>query len=220
MLDIHNSWKPFIDKIKQNEKFQQTISLVEKDYLEKTIYPEKDSVFNVLKYPKNNIKVVIIGQDPYHGPKQAHGFSFSVPEGIKPPPSLVNIYKELNSEFGFTMNKQNGNLIKWVEQGVFLLNTSLTVEAHLPASHSKYGWDYITSQIIQELSESEKNIAFLLWGSHAASIEKHIKGEHLILKSAHPSPFSAHRGFLGNGHFLKTNEYLKSHNKPTIDWLI
>lgn len=218
MLNTHQSWSSFINTIKQDENFIKTLSLVEQDYQHKTVFPPKQDVFNVLKYPKENIKVVIIGQDPYHGIGQAHGFSFSVLDGIKPPPSLVNIYKELNAEFGFEMDKKNGNLTKWVEQGVFLLNTALTVEAHKPASHSKYGWDYITSKIINEVSKSQNNIVFLLWGSHAASIEKHIIGNHLILKSAHPSPFSAHRGFLGNGHFLKANDYLKLHGKKEINW--
>lgn len=222
MSHIHPSWQPLIDKMSNSEELKATLTFVKEARNVKSIYPPSKDVYNVLSTGLDDIKVVIIGQDPYHGHGQAHGYSFSVPDGIKPPPSLVNIYKEISDEFGISMNKQTGNLLPWVNQGVFLLNTSLTVEASNAGSHSKIGWDLLTNAIIEEISKTQKNVVFLLWGAHAATMEPLIKkhNEHLILMSAHPSPFSAHRGFLGNGHFKKANNYLQEHGKTPINWQI
>lgn len=219
-MTYDQSWKNLIKKTSENLDFKKTLEIVASDRLNKVIYPPTKDVYNVLKQPLENIKVVIIGQDPYHGDGQAHGYSFSVPSGVKVPPSLKNIYKEIEDEFKISMNYNNGNLLPWVEQGVFLLNTSLTVEAHTPASHSQIGWDYFTTEIIKEICETQNNVVFLLWGAHAAKLEESITGNQLILKSPHPSPFSVHRGFFGNGHFKKSNEYLEKHGKKAIDWKI
>ena len=164
------------------------------------------------------MKVVIIGQDPYHNIGQANGLSFSVNEGIRIPPSLVNIYKEINGDLGKPIPK-SGNLERWSEQGVLLLNATLTVRAHTPGSHQGKGWEQFTDKVIDTLSEECSNLVFLLWGNYAQQKGKNIDAnKHLVLKSPHPSPLSAHRGFFGNKHFSKTNEYLIEHNKKPIEW--
>jgi uracil-DNA glycosylase len=219
-MSFNFTWEDFIQKIKQDPNFQKTLKMVESDRESKNVFPPHKDVFNVFRQSMDDIKVVIIGQDPYHGNGQAHGYSFSVPTGIKPPPSLKNIYQEIKNEFGYEMDLKNGNLTPWVEQGVFLLNTSLTVIEQTPGSHSNIGWDIFTTGVIEEICRKQKNIVFLLWGAHAASLEKYIKGEHLILKSAHPSPFSVHRGFFGNNHFKDANEYLEKNGKKAINWKI
>lgn len=180
----------------------------------KTIYPHSSNVFNAFKHtPFEAVKVVILGQDPYHGPNQAHGLCFSVQEGVRPPPSLMNIFKEL----GFS--SQNGDLTKWADQGVLLLNSVLTVEAHQAASHQKKGWEQFTDAAIQKLATERDGIVFMLWGSYAQKKGAFIDQEkHLVLTAPHPSPLSAHRGFLGCGHFEKANAYLKSHKQLPIDW--
>jgi uracil-DNA glycosylase len=183
------------------------------------IYPPKELVNNAFKLaPFSNIKVVILGQDPYHNIGQAHGLSFSVPTGIKPPPSLMNIYKELRDDCNITI-PSNGNLESWAKQGVFLLNSVLTVQAHQPASHSKLGWQKFTDYSISAISDNLENVVFMLWGNYA--IQKSIlidERKHLILLAAHPSPFSAYRGFLGCRHFSKANEYLESKGIDKIKW--
>jgi uracil-DNA glycosylase len=188
--------------------------LQEEKAQKKTIYPHSAHVFNAFKHtPFDAVKVVILGQDPYHNVGQAHGLCFSVKEGIKPPPSLINIFKEL----GFF--SQSGDLTKWADQGVLLLNSVLTVEAHKAASHQGRGWEQFTDSAIQKLATEREGIVFMLWGSYAQKKGAFIdRQKHLVLTAPHPSPLSAHRGFLGCGHFTKANDYLKSHGVTPIDW--
>ncbi len=185
----------------------------------KTIYPSGSFIFNAFNTtPLDKVKVVIIGQDPYHGAGQAHGLCFSVQDGIPPPPSLVNIFKELKVDIGLSIPR-HGNLTKWAQQGVFLLNASLTVRAGEPMSHSKIGWASFTDAVIKTISEHKKHVVFLLWGKFAQDKRSLIdESKHLILKAAHPSPLSAHTGFLGCKHFSKTNEYLVKQGIDPIDW--
>ena len=190
--------------------------------LGKIIYPPGSEIFNAfLHTPLDKVKVVIIGQDPYHGAAQAHGLSFSVPYGIKPPPSLVNIFKEISNDIGLEMPKNVGNLTYWADQGVLLLNASLTVRAGEPNSHAQIGWMDFTNAVIQIISEKKEGVVFLLWGKFAQEKQLLINhNKHLILKAAHPSPFSADKGFFGCKHFSKTNEYLVQSGKSPIDWRI
>jgi len=183
-------------------------------------YPPGPLIFNSFNLtPLEKIKVVILGQDPYHGPGQAHGLCFSVPDGIKPPPSLLNIYKELESDIGKKITTQNGNLEAWAKQGVFLLNTTLTVEQSKPLSHQELGWSEFTNKVITIISRELNNIVFILWGSHAQSKKNLIDpNKHLILTSAHPSPLSAYRGFFGSKPFSKTNNFLDSKQIDKIKW--
>ncbi|WP_394238512.1 uracil-DNA glycosylase [Pseudomonas anguilliseptica] len=185
----------------------------------KQIYPPGSLIFNALNStPLAQTKVVIIGQDPYHGPGQAHGLCFSVQPGVKTPPSLVNIYKELKRDLNIDI-PDHGNLQHWAEQGVLLLNTSLTVEHGIAGSHAKIGWQTFTDKVIEVVSQQQERLVFLLWGAHAQSKEKLIDvSKHLVLKSVHPSPLSAHRGFIGNGHFSRTNKFLQQHELSPIDW--
>lgn len=191
------------------------------EYKNYTVYPNMYDIFNALKKVSyDDVKVVILGQDPYHGQGQAHGFSFSVKKGIKTPPSLQNIYKELHSDLGLYI-PNNGNLMKWANQGVLLLNSTLTVRAHQANSHKDLGWSILTDNIIKILNKRSKPIVFILWGKFAQSKEELITNDrHLVIKSAHPSPFSAHRGFFGSRPFLKTNEFLQKNNIKPIDWQI
>jgi uracil-DNA glycosylase len=186
----------------------------------KTIYPPGPLIFNALNQtPFDKVKVVIIGQDPYHNPEQAHGLSFSVPAGIKPPPSLANIYKEIQTDLGIAMPVNYGNLTRWAEQGVLLLNAILTVRANEPASHAKIGWMNFTDSIIQKISDQKKGVVFLLWGKFAQDKQVLIdETKHFILKAAHPSPFSVDKGFYGCKHFSRTNELLIQQGLPPIDW--
>jgi len=183
-------------------------------------YPPGSLIFNSFNLtPLEKIKVVILGQDPYHGPGQAHGLCFSVPEGVRPPPSLLNIYKELESDLGKKVNFQNGNLEAWANQGVFLLNTTLTVEKSKPLSHQDLGWSKFTDKVIALINKELKNIVFILWGSHAQTKKNLIDiNKHHILTSPHPSPLSAHRGFFGSKPFSKTNDFLESKQIDKIDW--
>ncbi|MFN2458542.1 MAG: uracil-DNA glycosylase [Chitinophagaceae bacterium] len=187
----------------------------------KTIYPPGSLIFNALdKTPVSSVKVVILGQDPYHGPRQAHGLSFSVQQGIQPPPSLINIFKELKNDVGMPIPK-HGNLEKWAEQGVLLLNASLTVRAQEPMSHSKLGWHFLTDTIIAKISEVREHVVFMLWGKFAQEKKALInEKKHLILKAAHPSPLSANNGFFGCRHFSKANEYLVKHGIHPINWAL
>lgn len=187
----------------------------------KLIYPPGPLIFNALNStPLDKVKVVIIGQDPYHGPGQAHGLCFSVQPGVPAPPSLQNIYKELQRDLNIPI-PSHGYLQHWAEQGVLLLNTSLTVEHSRAGSHAQAGWQHFTDRVIEVVNERCDGVVFLLWGSHAQSKQKLIDPrKHLILKSAHPSPLSAYRGFLGNGHFSRTNKFLEQNGKTPIDWAL
>lgn len=220
-VQIGNDWDEILkDEWKKDYYLQLRKNLIS-EYKNHTIYPSMYDIFNALKkVPYKDVKVVILGQDPYHGQGQAHGFSFSVQKGIKTPPSLLNIYKELHDDLGLYI-PNNGNLIKWANQGVLLLNSTLTVRANQANSHKDIGWTILTDNIIKLLNEREKPIVFLLWGKFAQSKESLITNKrHLIIKSAHPSPFAAHRGFLGSKPFSKTNNFLIKNNISPIDWQI
>lgn len=220
-VQIGNDWDEILkDEWKKDYYLQLRKNLIS-EYKNHTIYPSMYDIFNALKkVPYKDVKVVILGQDPYHGQDQAHGFSFSVQKGIKTPPSLLNIYKELHDDLGLYI-PNNGNLIKWANQGVLLLNSTLTVRANQANSHKDIGWTILTDNIIKLLNEREKPIVFLLWGKFAQSKESLItNNRHLIIKSAHPSPFAAHRGFFGSKPFSKTNNFLIKNNISPIDWQI
>ena len=220
-IQLHPSW---LEHLK--EEFQKDYMLnLKKKLLElknkKIIfYPQGDKIFNAFNLtPLNNVKVVILGQDPYHGPNQAHGLCFSVPQSVKPPPSLVNIFKELESDTGKKRNYHDGNLEHWARQGVFLLNTTLTVEKSKPLSHRDYGWSEFTDRVISLISNKLDNIVFILWGSFAQSKKQLIdSNKHLILTAPHPSPLSAHRGFFGSKPFSKTNNFLHSKQIDMVKW--
>lgn len=186
----------------------------------KVIYPKSDQIFKAMNTTKfDDVRVVILGQDPYHGEGQAHGLSFSVPQGVKPPPSLVNIYKEIAAEYNAPVPRQ-GDLTAWAEQGVLLLNATLTVEDGLAGSHQNKGWEEFTDAIIRAINTHHTHIVFLLWGSYAQKKGAFIdRSKHLVLTAPHPSPLSAHRGFLGCGHFRKANDYLAQCGQTPIDWL-
>lgn len=188
-------------------------------YASETVFPPEVDIFKAFTLcPFTNVKVVILGQDPYHGPGQAHGLAFSVQDGVKPPPSLQNIFKEVRSDIG-SPEKNSGNLEPWATQGVLLLNTTLTVAAGTPGSHANWGWTHFTDAVIKALSTEREQIVFLLWGKHAEAKESLIDTKkHHVLKAPHPSPLSAHRGFLGCRHFSQTNHYLQSHGIQPIVW--
>ena len=184
----------------------------------KTIYPPQSDWFNAFEYcPFDQVKVVIIGQDPYHNAGQAHGLSFSVPKGVKPPPSLKNIFKELQTDLQLPI-PAHGDLSAWAQQGVLLLNACLTVEAHSPGSHQNKGWEVFTDKVIRTISDKQTGVVFMLWGNFAKQKKHLIDGQHLVLEAAHPSPFSAHQGFFGCQHFSKANAFLSAHQKSIIDW--
>lgn len=216
---IGNDWDNKLKIIWESDGFKKFISLVDNEYNNKTIYPPRNYIFNALKLtPYSNTKVVIVGQDPYHGEGEAHGLSFSVQEGVKIPPSLQNIYKELNTDLGIPIAK-TGDLTKWGEEGVLMLNAVLTVEKDKPASHRKLGWELLTDYIIKVLNQKEEPVVFILWGNFAKEKAKYITNpHHLIITSPHPSPFSANSGFFGSKPFSKTNEFLKLNGLKEIDW--
>jgi len=221
-VKIEPSWKEALKNEFSKPYFQQiALHLKTEKTQGKTIYPPGSLIFNAFnKTPFDNVKVVILGQDPYHGAGQAHGLCFSVPDGVPPPPSLINIFKELNTDIGMSIPK-TGNLTKWAESGVFLLNASLTVRAGEPMSHAKIGWAQFTDGVIQKISTLKKHVVFLLWGKFAQ--EKSIlidQTKHLILKAAHPSPLSAHAGFLGCKHFSAANDFLMKKGIDPVDWRI
>ncbi|WP_297714636.1 uracil-DNA glycosylase [Clostridium sp.] len=218
---LKNDWKDLLDDEFNKEYCQNLRIFLTNEYRSRTIYPDKYDIFNALHFtPYKDIKVVILGQDPYHGPGQAHGLSFSVNPGIKIPPSLLNIYKELNSDLGCYI-PNNGYLKKWADQGVLLLNTSLTVRAGAANSHKNIGWEVFTDKIISLVNEKEDPVVFLLWGNNAIKKKNLITNKkHLILTSVHPSPLSASRGFFGSKPFSKINNFLISVNKKAIDWQI
>lgn len=215
------NWQSFIENELKQDYLSSCLDKVKQQRDSgKVIYPPESQVFSALEStPFDDVKVVILGQDPYHGPGQAHGLSFSVQPGVKIPPSLRNIYKELEQEFDDFCPPSHGYLQSWAEQGVLLLNAVLTVEEAQPNSHKDYGWGQFTDKVIKTLSEQRQGIVFLLWGSFAQKKAELIdESKHHILTSAHPSPLSAHRGFFGCGHFNKTNQILQSNKTPTIDW--
>jgi uracil-DNA glycosylase len=220
-VKIEASWKKVLAPLFEKPYFSQiSAHLKTEKALNRTIYPKGSMIFNAFDQTSfDNVKVVILGQDPYHNPGQAMGLSFSVPDGVKPPPSLVNIYKELNKDIGMHI-PTTGNLSKWATQGVLLLNAALTVRANEPASHSKIGWTEFTNDVIRLISEQKKEVVFILWGNFAQQKQVLIDAtKHKILKAAHPSPLSAHNGFWGCKHFSSTNQYLTEHNKTPIDWM-
>lgn len=215
---MNNDW---FDKLKDefNSSYYTELELfIKNERANYVVYPKEEEVFNAFKIaPFENVKVVILGQDPYHGPNQAHGLSFSVNKGIKMPPSLVNIFKELHADLGYPI-PNHGNLSHWAQQGVLLLNATLTVRAGTPGSHQKKGWETFTDKAIQLISEEKEHCVFLLWGNYAKSKLPLINQEkHLVLTAAHPSPL-ARGAFFGSRHFSKTNNYLKTNNIETVDW--
>ncbi|MED5247385.1 MULTISPECIES: uracil-DNA glycosylase [Priestia] len=221
MSILKNDWAPLLEEEFQKDYYIQLREFLVDEYNHRTIYPDKYDIFNALHYTDyKNVKVVILGQDPYHGPNQAHGLSFSVQPGVKTPPSLVNIYKELKNEMDYHI-PNNGYLVKWAEQGVLLLNTVLTVRRGEANSHKGKGWEQLTDRIIELVAQKEEPVVFLLWGKHAQAKKELIHhSHHLILESPHPSPFSANRGFFGNNHFQRANDFLVKHGRQSIDWQI
>ncbi len=221
-VQIEASWKQALAKEFIQPYFQSIIDRLKIEKQQQTpIYPPGSQIFNAFNLtPLDKVKVVIIGQDPYHGPKQAHGLSFSVQKGVAIPPSLMNIYKELADDIGMR-TPTHGDLTTWAEQGVFLLNASLTVKAGEPMSHAKIGWADFTNAVIKTISEQKQHVVFLLWGKFAQEKRTLIdESKHLILRSVHPSPLSAYGGFFGCKHFSKTNEYLVSKGLDPINWIV
>ena len=219
-VQIEDGWKKVLDQEFRKPYFLQLVHFLKTEKnIGKKIYPPGSLIFNAFNLcPFDNTKVVLLGQDPYHGPGQAHGLCFSVPDGMRQPPSLQNIFKELNSDIGMTI-PQGGNLSSWAKQGILLLNAYLTVEAGAPMSHSQSGWGEFTDQVIRRLSDLKTHMVFLLWGKFAQEKQVLIdETKHLVLKAAHPSPFSADKGFFGCRHFSKTNEYLMKNGMDPIDW--
>ena len=217
-----NRFKTIVEIESQKEYYQKLHQVIEKEYEIKTIYPPKEQIFRALNLCDfDDVKVVILGQDPYHEPNQAHGLAFSVEQGVALPRSLINIYKEISSELNVTMSSTNGNLTKWAKQGILLLNTVLTVRKGQANSHKGKGWETFTDDVIKKLNEREDPVIFVLWGNNAKTKEDLITNKrHYILKSPHPSPLSASYGFFGNGHFKKINEILIEEKKDPIDWTL
>lgn len=222
-VQIEASWKEVLKAEFSKPYFQQLVTFLKTERLQgKTIYPPGPLIFNAFaQTPFDKVKVVLLGQDPYHGPGQAHGLCFSVPDGIAPPPSLLNIFKEIEADLGIGMSARTGNLAKWAQQGVLLLNAFLTVRANEPLSHSKIGWEEFTNTVISRISELKTGVVFLLWGKFAQNKQVLIdETRHFVLKAAHPSPFSADKGFFGCRHFSKTNALLVQQGLDPIDWKI
>jgi uracil-DNA glycosylase len=220
-VQIHPGWKSVLKDEFNKTYFQQIVTFLKTEKaLGKIIYPPGPLIFNAFNQtPFEKVRVVILGQDPYHGEGQAHGLSFSVPAGKKPPPSLANVFKEIQSDIGVQMPMQYGNLTKWAEQGVLLLNAALTVRAGEPFSHAKYGWAEFTDAVIQKISDKKTGIIFILWGKFAQEKLALIdESKHYVLKAAHPSPFSADKGFFGCKHFSRTNAILTKNGLQPIDW--
>jgi uracil-DNA glycosylase len=218
-VKIEESWKEQLKDEFEKDYFVKLTDFVRNEYRTKQIFPPAKFIFNAFDHtPFDKVKVVILGQDPYHNDGQAHGLSFSVPDGIQPPPSLVNIFKEINRDLGIPVPR-SGNLTRWANQGVMLLNATLTVQAHMAGSHQKKGWEEFTDAAIHKLAEERENIVFILWGSYAQKKAAFIDGNrHLVLRSVHPSPLSAHNGFFGNNHFSTANKYLASKGIAPIEW--
>ncbi|SHL18032.1 Uracil-DNA glycosylase [Chitinophaga jiangningensis] len=219
-VKIESTWKEVLKDEFQKSYFEQIVMFLKHEKaLGKTIFPKGEDIFNAFdKTPFDKVKVVILGQDPYHNEGQAHGLCFSVQDGVKPPPSLVNIFKEMQADLGL-IPPASGNLTKWAQHGVLLLNAMLTVRAHEPASHSRIGWESFTDAVIRKISDQKKDVVFLLWGRFAQDKQILVDAtKHHILKAAHPSPLSAHNGFFGCKHFSKTNELLAKAGIEPVDW--
>ena len=218
---IGNNWDNALKDEYQKKYFIDLLNFIKNEYKNKTIYPKQNEVFNAFRYTDfNNVKVVILGQDPYHGPNQAEGLSFSVKDEVLKPPSLQNIFKELESDLGIQFPKHN-SLIPWTRQGVLLLNAVLTVEEHKPTSHKNKGWETFTDDVIKIINEKKEPVVFILWGAYARNKKTLITNPiHYIIESAHPSPFSARNGFFGSKPFSKTNEFLRKNNIKEIDWRV
>jgi uracil-DNA glycosylase len=216
---IEAFWKEALADELSTQYFRNLIAFVEAEFQKGVIYPAPENIFAAFAAcPFESVKVVILGQDPYHGEGQANGLCFAVPEGVDIPPSLRNIFKEIENEIGMKP-MQSGDLTRWAKQGVLLLNATLTVRANTAGSHQKKGWEEFTDAVIKALSEKREGLVFLLWGNYARKKGAHIdRSKHLVLESAHPSPLSAYAGFFDNMHFSKTNEYLRKQKKPEIDW--
>ncbi len=222
MAGLTNDWLPALQSQFREPYYKELYQFITKEYQTQVIYPPADDIFNALHLtPLSEVKVVILGQDPYHNTHQAHGLSFSVPPDQKDlPPSLINIYRELHDDVGCRM-PDNGCLVGWAKQGVLLLNTVLTVRAHQPASHQGHGWEKFTDAIIEAVNRQDRPIVYMLWGSHAQTkIPMLTNPKHLILTAPHPSPLSAYRGFFGCRHFSKCNEFLAAHGQTPINWQI
>jgi uracil-DNA glycosylase len=218
-INLAPTWNKLLKDELHKGYFLDLKRALTKAYKERTVFPTQENIFNAFKLcPVDELKVVILGQDPYHGAGQAHGLSFSVPEGVKIPPSLRNIHTELNSNVNITISG-SGNLERWADQGVLLLNAVLTVEEGRPSSHRGLGWETFTDAVIQKISNEKEHVVFLLWGKYAQEKGKNIDtSKHLVLIAPHPSPLSAYKGFLGCAHFNKVNQYLKKHSLKSIDW--
>ena len=219
MKPLNGGWDELLEPLVADERYLKIREFLKKEYSTHIVYPDMYDLFNCFRYtPLGEIKAVILGQDPYHEPNQAHGLCFSVKRGVKLPPSLVNIYKEIESDLGIK-EPNCGDLTKWANEGVLLLNTTLTVREHAANSHSTCGWAWFTDSVIKLVSDNTENVVFILWGGNARSKAPLIdKSKHLVLQSAHPSPLSAYNGFFGSKPFSKTNEYLAAHGKKPIDW--
>ena len=221
MVQFNNSWDILLKDEFQKPYYLNLRKFLVQEYKSQTIYPNMNDIFNALKYTDyKDVKVVILGQDPYHQPNQAHGLCFSVKKGVNPPPSLQNMYKEIYAEYGYPI-PQHGELTYWAEQGVLMMNTVLTVRESQPNSHKGMGWEIFTDNVISLLNLRPEPMVFLLWGANARAKKKIITTpNHLVLESAHPSPLSAYNGFFGNGHFKKANDFLKQNKMTEIDWRI
>jgi len=220
-VKIEAGWKEVLKEEFVKDYFQHIVSTLRNERMTgRTCYPPGPLIFNAFEQtPFDRVRAVLIGQDPYHGPGQAMGLSFSVPRGVRPPPSLLNIYKEIHQDLGIRMPADNGDLTPWARQGLLLLNASLTVRANEPMSHSGIGWMHFTDAVIRVLSEKKQHLVFLLWGRFAQEKQQLIDASrHHVLKAAHPSPFSADKGFFGCRHFSRTNQWLASHGIDPIDW--
>jgi uracil-DNA glycosylase len=218
-VKIESTWKERLQNEFEQPYFKQLVNFVKDEYQQNTVYPPGKQIFSAFdRCSFDNLKVVIIGQDPYHGPNQANGLCFSVNDGVPMPPSLLNIFKEIKSDLGKDI-PPTGNLERWADQGVLLLNATLTVRAHQPGSHQNKGWETFTDAVISKVSSECRHLVFMLWGAFAQRKGAIIdENKHLVLKSAHPSPFAANKGFFGNKHFSKANEYLKKVGKEPVDW--
>ena len=220
-VKIHPSWKKHLAAEFEKPYMEELADFVRKEYATAAVYPPPKNIFRAFDLcPFDDVKVVILGQDPYHGPGQANGLCFAVGESVPLPPSLQNVFKEIEKEFSEPMRNRSGDLSRWATQGVLLLNATLTVRAHTAGSHQGKGWEEFTDVAVRALSAEREHLVFMLWGNYAKAKGAHIdRTKHLVLEAAHPSPFSAHSGFFGCNHFKKANEYLLAHGKTPIDWL-